>query len=140
MGPAPHPKRDLRGCPRGGVSMISIARRGGRMGKALLALLALAFVGQMRAQQPAGNTFAAPQSQGGETTQKLQQHVDQLESEVEDLREQVKEMRAAMAGKSATASSDPAEHSTVDVPAASLASSAGSLTPEDRSVLDFLKG
>jgi len=122
--------------------MIAIARFGLWIGKALVPLLmALAFAGQMRAQQPAaGNASAAPQSQAAETTQKLQQHVDQLESEVEELREQVKEMRAVMTAKSGPSSSDAAEHSTVDAQAAGLAPAALSLTADDRSVLDYLKG
>ncbi len=122
--------------------MISIARSGNWIGKGLvLLLLALAFASQTKAQQPnAGNISAAPESQAQETTQKLQQHVEQLQSEVEELREQVKEMKAVMAGKSVTASNDSAEHSTVDAQAPAIASGALTLTAEDRSVLDFLKG
>lgn len=122
--------------------MVSIAPGGSWFGKVLPPLfLTLAFAGLMRAQQPAaGNTFVPPESQAGETTQKLQQHVEQLESEVEELRQQVNEMRAAMAAKSVTASSDGAEHSTVDAQAPGVAPATLTLTAEDRSVLDYLKG
>ncbi len=87
---------------------------------------------------------AAPESEAEETTQKLQQHVDELESEVQELREQVKEMKALMTAKTVPASSD-SEHSTVDVQASSLAPSSnppngGLLTADDRSTVDFLKG
>jgi len=122
--------------------MISSARCGSWIGKALVSLLlALACIAPATAQQRnTGDTSAAPESQAGETTQKLQQHVEQLESEVEELREQVKEMKAVMAGKSVTPDGDPAEHSTVDAQAPGIAPAAFTLAAEDRSVLDYLKG
>jgi len=104
-------------------------------------LLALASVVPAWAQQRnAGDMSATPESGAGQTNQQLQQHVTELESEVQELREQVKEMKAAMALRPVSASSDGTPHDAVDVQAASLTASGGSLTPEDRSTLDYLKG
>ena len=104
-------------------------------------LLALAWAVPSWAQQRnTGDMSATPESGAGQTNQQLQQHVNELESEVQELREQVKEMRAAMALKPVSASSDGTSHDAVDVQAASLTASGASLTPEDRSTLDFLKG
>jgi hypothetical protein len=95
-------------------------------------------------QRSTGDTSATPEPGAGETTQQLQQHVNELESEVEELRQQMKEMKTAMDLRSASANSDGSAHSTADVQASSLTSSGnandGALTSEDRSVLDFLKG
>jgi len=122
--------------------VIAIARYGSRIGKVLVPLLlTLAWVAPMTAQQRnTGDMSAAPESSAEETTQKLQQHVEQLESEVEELRQQVNEMKAAMGTKSVMASGDGAEHSMVDAQAPSVAPAALTLTADDRSVLDYLKG
>ncbi|MGA2905726.1 MAG: outer membrane beta-barrel protein [Candidatus Korobacteraceae bacterium] len=87
-----------------------------------------------------GDTSAAPESSAEVTTQRLRQHVEQLESEVEELRQQVNELKAAMAARSVTASSDSAEHSTADAQAPGVAPAALTLTADDRSALDYLKG
>jgi hypothetical protein len=113
-----------------------------------LAVLALMLVmtmsGQMSGQQASGpNSSAVAQPGTGTRGEGLQQRVIQLESEVDELRQQVKEMKVAMAGKTATASSDGAEHSTSDVQAAGVTSSdpqSAIFTTEDRSVVDYLKG
>jgi hypothetical protein len=122
--------------------VISIARCSGSIGAVFVPLLlALAYVAPVTAQQRnIGDMSAVPESGAEETTQKLQQHVNELESEVEALREQVNEMKAAMGIKRVSLSGDSDAHSTVDVQAASVQSSAPALTPEDRSTLDYLKG
>ena len=117
--------------------------RGGKQARTVLVslLLALAWVVPVQAQQRnTGDMSAAPESGAGQTNQQLQQHVSQLESEVQELREQVKEMKAAMALKPVSASVDGVPHDTVDVQASAVAGSPGSLTADDRSTLDFLKG
>lgn len=109
-------------------------------------LLALAWAVPVRAQQRnTGDMSAAPESTVGGASPTVEQHVQQLESEVEELREQVKEMKAAMALRTIGANSGDAEHSTVDVQAAGIAPAANSesgtlVTPEDRSILNYLKG
>ena len=109
-------------------------------------LLALAWAVPVRAQQRnTGDMSAAPESTAGGASPTVEQHVQQLESEVEELREQVKEMKAAMALRTVPANSGDAEHSTVDVQAASIAPAANSesgtlVTPEDHSILNYLKG
>lgn len=109
-------------------------------------LLALAWTVPMTAQQRnMGETSAAPESQAGGASPTVEEHVQQLEFEVEELREQVKEMKAAMAATAIPASSVDAEHSTVDVQSASLASAADArgstlVTADDRSILNYLKG
>lgn len=133
--------------PARSVRVISIARYGGWIGRVLVPLLmTLAWAVPMRAQQRnTGEMFAAPEPAGG-TSQDLEQHVQQLESEVEELRGQVREMKAAMALRTVPASNDSAEHGIVDVQAASVAPSSANppngaqLTPDDRSLLDYLKG
>lgn len=122
--------------------MSTVAQREGWIGGMLVSLLlSLAWAVPTRAQQRnTGDMSSAPESGAGETNQQLQQHVNALESEVQELREQVKEMKAVMALKPVSASSDVAPHDAVDVQASSLTSSAATLTPEDRSTLDFLKG
>ncbi len=101
--------------------------------------LTLAWSVPMAGQQTAGGNSGAPGSQT-ESSPTLQQHVQQLESEVEELREQMKEMKAAMTAKSALAAADPVDHTTADVQASSLAATPATLTAEDRSILDYLKG
>ena len=92
----------------------------------------------MSGQQATVSSIPAAQSQ--DSTELLQQHVQQLQSEVEELREQVNEMRAAMGVRTTAGDAVPAEHSTIDVQSASLTSTPITLTPDDRGILDFLKG
>lgn len=108
-------------------------------------LLALAWSVPVTAQQGnMGDISAAPESRAGGASPTVEEHVQQLESEVQELREQVKEMKAAMSVRTVSESSSDAEHSTVDVQAASPAADAavqtGVLTKQDRSILDYLKG
>jgi hypothetical protein len=113
--------------------------RKGMIGVLVSLLLTLAWAVPAAGQQTAGGNSGVlgPQTESSPT---LQQHVQQLESEVEELREQVKEMKAAMTAKSALAAADPVDHTTADVQASSLAATPATLTPEDRSILDYLKG
>lgn len=122
--------------------MIASARCGYKIPAVLFPLLlALACVAPAWAQQRnTGDMSAAPEPGAGETNQQLQQHVNQLESEVQELREQVKEMKATMALKPVNVNVDGVPHDTVDVQASSVAGSPPTLTAEDRSTLDFLKG
>ncbi len=116
------------------------------LGSLVPLLLALAWAVPVRAQQRnMGDMSAAPESTAGSASPTVEEHVQQLESEVQELREQVKEMKAAMTLKTVSASSIDAEHSTVDVQAASIAPAADTqsgtlVTPEDRSILNYLKG
>jgi Putative beta-barrel porin-2, OmpL-like. bbp2 len=109
-------------------------------------LLALAWVVPVRAQQRnTVNTATAPESAAGGTPPTVEEHVRELESEVQELREQVKEMKAAMAFRGTPSGGVDAEHSTVDVQAPSVVPAADTqgatlLTPEDRSILNYLKG
>jgi hypothetical protein len=108
-------------------------------------LLTLACSGPVRAQQRnMGDMSGTPESGMGETPQKLQQRLEQLESEVQQLREQVKEMKAAMmTPRPVTVSSDSVAHITDDLQSSNSApsdTSAATLTAEDRGILDYLKG
>ncbi len=109
-------------------------------------LLALAWLLPVSAQQRnMGDMSAAPESGAGGTSPTVEEHVRELEYEVQELREQVKEMKAAMTLRSVSSSSVDAEHSTVDVQAPSVAPGADTqsgtlVTPEDRSILNYLKG
>ena len=109
-------------------------------------LLLVTWAMPVTAQQPAvGDVSAAPRSAAGGMPPTIEEHVQQLESEVQELREEVREMRAAMAVKADPAGNVDGEHSTVDVQAASLAPASDSrggtlVTPEDRSILNYLKG
>jgi len=92
-----------------------------------------------------GDMSAAPESGAGGTSQSLEQHVQQLESEVEELREQLKEMKTAMALKPTSTSTIDAEHSAVDVQGPSIVPASDNqtgtlVTPEERSILNYLKG
>jgi len=113
--------------------------RKGMVGVLVSLFLTLAWAVPAAGQQTAGGNSGVPGPQT-ESSPTLQQHVQQLESEVEELREQVKEMKAAMTAKSALAAADPVDHTTADVQASSLAATPATLTPEDRSILDYLKG
>jgi hypothetical protein len=128
--------------------MTTIARHGGRIGRILcLLLLALVWTSPTTAQQQRMDdmTAAPEQGAGGASSQKLEDHVKQLENEVQELREQVKEMKAAIAVRPVALVSDGEDHSTADVQSSSLAPPPSStqsvtLTPGDRSLLDFWKG
>ncbi len=129
--------------------MVGAIRRG--IWKAISAMMAIGLamtcLSSMQAQQPA----ATAQSPGtvtvsAQTMERLEQHLTALEAEVTDLKAQVKELRAASPGPAS--SSAGLEHSTMDgVAEAAAASNSdqplqanGSLTKEDRSVLNYLKG
>ena len=108
-------------------------------------LLALAWVVPMRAQQRnMGDMSAASEPTAGGASPTVEEHVQQLESEVQELREQVQEMKAVMASRTASANDGDAGHNLVDVQAASVTPSTdapgASLSKEDRSILDYLKG
>jgi hypothetical protein len=124
--------------------MAARARYGWLITSLVPVFLALAWAVPVQAQQrDMGDISAAPESGAGGAFPTVEEHVQQLESEVQELREQVREMKAAMAVRTASESSSYTEHSTVDVQEAAPARSAASgtlVTPEDRSILDYLKG
>lgn len=79
-------------------------------------------------------------AQDTQSTQELRQQVQDLRSEVNELRQQVNEMKSAMAANGAASRAVLADHRTSDVQSASLTASPATLTAEDRSILNYLKG
>ncbi len=125
---------------------------GRRIGNRVLALIAIgiatACIPTVSAQQPEtaaqpGGTVAVP----AQTMERLEQHLAALEAEVTELKTQVRELRAASSSAESRSNSGFA-HDTVDGVAEAATPSnsdqalqaSGSLTKEDRSVLNYLKG
>ncbi len=108
--------------------------------------IALTYILPVQAQQPE----AAAQSAGtvavsAQTMERMQQHLAALEAEVSELKVQVKELRSAALPAPASSASAELAHDTADGPVGNAALSSGapgsaSLSADDRSLLNYLKG
>ena len=123
----------------------AIGKRIRKVARAMIVTsVAMTLMQLAQAQQPQTQS-AGTVTVSAQTMERLEQHLAELETEVKELKTQVRELRSASASTPGAGPTTGPAHDTADgvaegAVASNSAEAASSLSSEDRSVLNYLKG